>query len=121
MLARQLRKIAYIAGPYSSRGNGKTIEQNIEQAEKIAIACWEAGIVALCPHKNTAGFENKTTLSNEEYIRGDLSLLGLADMLILTPDWHLSNGAIQEVARAIELGIPHYVYTDDLNLVELAF
>ena len=103
-------KIAYVAGPYSSNSNGKTTEENILAARDIAVALWNCGIVALCPHMNTAGFESLTSLENKDFVDGDLLLVERCDLVVLTPDWHTSKGAIREVARAIEKGIPFYVY-----------
>ena len=103
-------KIAYIAGPYSKNSNGKSVGDNIFAARQIAVELWNAGIVAICPHMNTAGFESLTSLENKDFVDGDLLLVERCDLVVLTPDWHTSKGAIREVARAIEKGIPFYVY-----------
>jgi len=106
----KFKLVAYIAGPYSSNSNGKTIEENLEIARDIAVELWSNGIVALCPHMNTAGFEKLCNLKNKDYVDGDLLLVEQCDMMVLTPDWYTSKGAIREVARAIEVDIPYYVW-----------
>ena len=103
-------KVAYVAGPYSS-GNGKTIDENIKVARDIALHLWESGIATICPHMNTANFRNNV-LSNRDYIEGYLLIVERIDMVVLTPDWTRSKGAIREVAKAIEHDIPFYVYPD---------
>lgn len=108
MSENKFKKVAYVAGPYSTTSNGKTVEENIRTAEEIAERLWLHGIVALCPHKNTSGFE-KLGLPNKDFVDGDLLLVERCDMVVLTEDWHLSKGAIREVARAIEKNIPYYV------------
>jgi hypothetical protein len=107
---KKFTQVAYIAGPYSNNSNNKSIEENINVATCIAVELWNDGIVALCPHMNTAGFEKLTKLSNREFVDGDLLLVERCDMVILTPDWYVSKGAIREVARAIELDIPFYTW-----------
>ena len=102
-------KVAYVAGPYSSHSNGKSIEKNIETAKEIALKLWESGIATICPHMNTAKFPNNV-LKNRDYVTGDLLIVERVDMVVLTPDWVSSKGAIREVARAIEHDIPYYVY-----------
>ena len=110
MNMRKFTQVAYVAGPYSSSSNGKSVEQNIAAARHIAAKLWDDGVVALCPHMNTAGFEELTTLKSKEFVDGDLLLVERCDLVVLTLDWYTSKGAIREVARAIELDIPFYVW-----------
>jgi len=108
----KFEQVIYIAGPYSQNSNGKTVEENINTAREIAIKLWNSGFVALCPHMNTAGFVHLTNLANRDFVDGDLLLVEKCDGIVCTPDWHLSKGAIREIARAIELGIPYYIYPE---------
>ena len=108
----KFKKVAYIAGPYSSSSNGKSVKENINRARIIATYLWDNGIVAICPHMNTAGFEKMTKLNSKDFVDGDLLLVERCDVLVLMSDWYLSKGAIREVARAIELDIPFYTWPD---------
>ena len=53
----KFKEVGYVAGPYSSSSNGRSVEDNIIAARDLAVWLWENGFVALCPHMNTAGFE----------------------------------------------------------------
>lgn len=97
--------IIYVAGPY--RGN---VEANIANARKVAIAVWEAGHVALCPHLNAAHFEKDCTLGDNVYLSGDLALLARCDALVLCPGWQESPGTKQELNFAKLNGIPIFEY-----------
>jgi len=113
--------VVYIAGPYSPNSNGKTVQENIDAAKMIAVALWEAGIVAICPHMNTAGFEYLCTIENKDFVDGDLLIVERCDGLVLTPDWCLSKGAIREVAHAVDRNIPYIEWTGDVMDVFDAF
>lgn len=99
--------IVYVAGPY--RGD---VDRNIAQARQIAVALWEAGHTALCPHLNTSHFEQDCKVPDERYLRGDLEMLAFCQAIVMTPDWESSSGARGEHAYAEELGIPIYVWPD---------
>ena len=95
--------LIYIAGPY--RGDVKT---NIENARKAAIAVWQAGHVAICPHLNTASFEEDSGLTDEAYLAGDLVILQRCDACLFLPNWKKSQGAIAEREFCEAQGIPCY-------------
>jgi nucleoside 2-deoxyribosyltransferase len=99
--------LIYVAGPY--RGD---VIANIEKARKVAIDIWSAGHVAICPHLNTAHFEEDSGLSDERFLSGDLEILCRCDALVLTIDWEKSKGAVAEVDYARSLGIPVFTYPD---------
>ena len=98
--------IVYISGPYTI-GN---IDENIQKARKVAIEVWESGNVALCPHLNTAHFELDCKCSYDDYLDGDLALLGRCDSILMMEGWEDSNGAKAEKKWAKGLGIPIYYY-----------
>lgn len=95
--------LIYIAGPY--RGN---VNENIANARKAAIAVWESGHVAICPHLNTANFEEDSELPDEVYLKGDLVILQRCDACLLLPNWQTSHGAIAEWEYCESHGIPCY-------------
>jgi len=102
------RPILYLSGPYSAT-NGKTVTQNIEVARRYALAAWEAGWAAVCPHLNTAHFEDRCTLSHADWLDGDLAIIERMDpdrdAMLMLPGWAHSRGALQERAAALRRGI----------------
>lgn len=104
-----VRPILYISGPYSA-GNGRTVDDNISIARAHAVAAWERGWAAICPHLNTAHFEDLCVgVSYHDYVQGDLAILDGLDSLtaavLLLPGWEQSGGASWEVRRAESRGI----------------
>ncbi|MEO1522858.1 MAG: DUF4406 domain-containing protein [Cyanobacteria bacterium J06633_2] len=101
--------LIYIAGPYRA-GNGRTVEDNIRAAEKAAIAIWETGHYALCPHLNTAHFEGKAIgVSDEQYLAGTMEMLRRCDAVVMVENWEESGGAVKEYDYAKSVGMPvHY-------------
>ncbi len=110
--------VLYIAGPYSPK-NGRSTEEHIATARQVAIELWEAGHAPICPHLNTAGFENDCSVDWETYLRGDLAILERCDGVVLLPNWIESRGAIMENTAAMRLGKPRWVYPDLPAAVQL--
>lgn len=104
-------KIIYIAGPYRASTEWKIIE-NIRKAEELAIKVWQKGMVALCPHKNTAHFGG--LCPNEVWLEGGLACLRVCDAILMLPGWILSQGANLEHKEANRLGIPIYYDIRDI-------
>lgn len=99
--------LVYVAGPF--RGASRWAEyQNIQKAEAVAWKVWEAGAVALCPHLNTAHFQN--SLPDNVWLEGDIIMLERCDVMIMVEGWEKSVGATEERRIAIERNIP-VVYT----------
>lgn len=111
MADRSERPLLYISGPYSPIP-GRTIDTNIEIATAYAVAAWERGWAALCPHLNTARFDRRSTLPYLEWIAGDLvfiqRMVPARDALLMLPRWNESAGARAERDYAIERGIVVY-------------
>lgn len=132
------RKIlAYVAGPYSpteaqkKRGtvDYRAESDNICEAAGVAASLWEMGLAVICPHLNSSipqsyvicpKFEpNQYGLSSnhvsahvnpESYLAGDITMLTRCDILVLTPRWRESTGAVCEMERACGLRIPIFEY-----------
>lgn len=113
--------IVYTAGPYRP-GHGRTVADNIAAARKVAIELWRMGHFALCPHLNTANFEEDAELPDEYYLDGDLKALARCDAVVMLPTWTESEGAKGEHDYALAAGIPVYYYPDlpELHPVEVA-
>lgn len=103
--------IVYVSGHYST-GN---IAENIQKAREAAIAIWEAGYTALCPHLNTAHFEKDCTCEYEDYMEGDIELLDRCDAIFMLDGWEDSNGAQEEHNHALIEGLPVAYTIEQLN------
>lgn len=112
--------IVYTAGPYRP-GHGRTVADNIAAARKVAIELWRMGHFALCPHLNTANFEDDAELPDEYYLDGDLKALARCDAVVMLPAWTESEGAKGEHDYALAAGIPVYYYPElpELHPVEV--
>jgi len=99
--------IIYIAGAYRA-DTPEGIKANIQKAREVALEVWKAGHTAICPHLNTANFEEYADLSHERYIQGDLEIISRCDAVLLMDNWQTSRGAKQEKAYAESRGIPVY-------------
>jgi hypothetical protein len=104
-------KVISIAGPYRSQDGEWQVRQNIRRAEEAAAFVWQNGGVALCPHKNTAGFGGLPRCSDMVFLAGDLELLGRCDAIWAIDGWRKSRGARGEVqyANAKGLSVLHTV------------
>lgn len=99
-------RVIYIAGPYRDARGELYVRQNIRRAEEAALFVWQQGAVALCPHKNTAGFGGLAGCTDETWLLGDLELLHRCDAVWAIDGWERSAGAKGEVEFALQNGIP---------------
>jgi len=108
-------KVIYVAGAYSPiktkttttdnghfTRSGTNIDHNINVAKIFAIELWEMGFTVICPHLNTAHFEQDCTCKYDDYLQGDLELLSRCDAIFMLPNWKYSEGAGVEKGFAIE-------------------
>lgn len=105
--------IIYLAGPYTGKDKGETVS-NIAKARCVAHDCWEAGYATICPHMNTAEFDD---IEPSTFYAGDLEILERCDCVLLIPGWDASFGARLEVKHARRLGIPIYVSLKEIRVV----
>jgi len=98
--------VVYISGKYSG-----DVEANISVAREKAIQLWDAGYVALCPHLNTAHFNENGPCTYDDFIEGDLQLLSRCDVIYMLEGWDESKGAKIERDFAMMNGI-HICYND---------
>lgn len=96
-------KVGYVAGPFRGASHWD-IAENIRNAERLALAVWKLGAACICPHANTAHFQNAAP--DEVWLQGDLEMLARCDFVLMTPDWQRSTGARAEYDFAKDKGIP---------------
>ena len=105
-------RVVFISGPYRDTSEYR-VEQNIRQAEKLALAAWELGAAVHCPHKNTSRFGG--ALPDDVWLRGDLEILARCDAVLCTPDWRRSVGATAEVDLAKRIGLQVFESIEELR------
>ena len=83
-------RVAYIAGPYRAK-NGRTVIENIREAEAVAIKYWKKGYAVICPHLNTAFFDG--LCPDQVWLNGDLEILRRCDTIVMMHGHRDSVGA----------------------------
>lgn len=111
------RVVAYVAGPFRAyAADGSPchfgIAENVLAAARVARACWQSGVAAVCPHMNTATFQGSAP--DETFLDGDLDIMRRCDCVVLTPDWRRSSGACREVEVARSIGMPVFDNVEDM-------
>lgn len=98
-------KLIYIAGKYRSDTHyGKYL--NIRHAEEVAIKLWREGWAVLCPHLNTALFDDVySDVEGKVWLAGGLEMLTRCDAIYLLKGWEESEGTRAEYTLAEELGL----------------
>lgn len=92
--------LIYTAGPYSESAGVGTVEENITRAADVAVKLWDMGYTVICPHLNTAHFEDLTSLSNKDFVDRDLEMVQVCDGIVMLPYWEQSLGAVRELECA---------------------
>lgn len=95
-------KLGYVAGPFRGK-NHWDIAENIRRAEALALEVWRLGAACICPHSNTAHFQDAAP--DHVWLDGDLEMLARCDFMLMTPDWRRSSGATAEHEFAAQRGI----------------
>jgi hypothetical protein len=104
-------QLVYIAGPFRAKSHWGVV-QNIRKAEALALRVWaHGGLVAICPHLNTAHFQQ--ALKDDVWLEGDLEILRRCDALLTVNSWWKSLGSVAEVkfAKVHHIPIFHTVET----------
>lgn len=111
--------ILYISGKYTAETYEER-QENIEIARKVAYSFWQKGFTVICPHANTANFDDcyGGDLGHDRWIKGDLEILLRCDAIVMLYEWEQSAGAKAEHAFAIAMGIPVY-YMEGGDLPEI--
>ncbi len=119
LIQEQPLKLVFIAGPYFGDGQTATIEANIQQAERYAIALANAGVGFFCPHLHTRHFGLKAQMGEEFYHRLDFQYLLRSDAVLFLPQWRNSSGARREHAWATWRRLPCFYPSSPENLQEV--
>lgn len=98
-------KVIFISAPYRASSEYQ-VRINIRAAEEAALHVWNIGGVAICPHKNTAGFGGAFGIVDETWLAGDLVLLHMCDAVYQVGSWENSQGCLIERQFAIDHDIP---------------
>jgi len=104
-------RVVYLAGPFRGKDHWE-IAENIRNAERLALEVWKMGAACLCPHANTAHFQNAAP--DEVWLNGDLEMVLRCDAMLMTPDWQRSSGATTERSLAMQHRIPVLYQLHDL-------
>lgn len=102
--------LIYTAGPYSASAGAGTVLDNIGRSAEIAARLWDMGYTVICPHMNTAGFENLTSLSNKEFVDRDLEIVERCSGIVMLPRWQQSRGAVRELEHARKHGLQVWMW-----------
>ena len=98
----------YLAGAYRSKQGWIGVDANINVARFWAKQLADANIPMFCPHLNSAHAEDWSTANENYWLRMDLTILVHAKAIFMLPNYQLSRGAMEELKRANEWGIPDF-------------
>ena len=101
------RRLVFISGPYKAKTE-KEKNSNIWHAMQAAIRLWQKNWFVICPHLNTAHFENFTDLDESIWLEGGLEMLSRCDCVFMLSGWEESEGSVVEYNLAQELELPIY-------------
>ena len=108
-------KVIFISGKYRSCSGEYYVRKNIRFAEEQALYVWKHGGIALCPHKNTAGFGGALGITDDVWLAGDLELLKRCDAIWMIKGWLSSEGACAEKVFAENNGIRVLMSIEDVK------
>jgi len=89
-------QVIYISGAYRARTIFGVL-WNIYKARRAAQELWANGYAVICPHMNTALFDD-----GFPYIRGDCEILKRCDKIYMLKGWRKSEGANIEYQVALQ-------------------
>jgi len=106
--------IIYLAGKYRGTSKCPPInwlqrQLNIYCARLAAQRLWKEGNITICPHLNTANFDEESA----DFLGGYLRLLAKCDKVVVLPGWNQSQGTIKEIKVAHTLNIPVEVFSHE--------
>lgn len=102
---KQKRLFIQIVGPYRS-DSPSGIHKNIQRAREVAEIIWQRGHYVFCPHLNTAFMDGLA--DDEQFLELGLLMIEKVDAICVVDGWLTSEGSMDEVNKAEELGKPVY-------------
>lgn len=96
--------LVYISGPLTPKNN-RSLEANVAAAVTAYLQLIAAGIPAFCPHLSAIA-PGAFDIDYEAWMAYDLAVLDRCTHVLTLDGWKDSAGALREVARAHEKGIP---------------
>lgn len=105
--------VIYEAGPHRT-ATRELIAENIAVARSVAVTTARCGWFPICPHTNTAHFDDNLPDQDQFFLDGTMAFLERCDAVVLINGWRYSAGNLGEVHRAREPGIPIFACLEDL-------
>ena len=105
-------KYVYIAGQYRAPTNTE-IELNCQKAWQHGCRVARLGGFPVIPQVNTYHMDG--IQDDAFWLKGTMGLLERSDCLYLTGDWQKSEGAMGELKRAMEKGMPVFTHITALK------
>ncbi len=96
-----MKKVIYVAGPYRADCENNLFE-NIMRARAKARELWHEGWTVICPHANSMFMGDKDDF--QLFLDGGLELVRRSDAIYMLAGFEKSEGSLQELALARELG-----------------
>ncbi len=103
-------KVIFVSGAYRAN-NIPDLQENICKARTEAIKLWQQGWAVICPHSNTAYFDDYC--DEDVWLKGDIEILKRCDAIYMLKGWETSEGSKKEYNIAIEMGL-EIIYQGDL-------
>ncbi len=102
MIETKPRDVVYVAGPFRAKTQWG-IMQNVRNAEDASLRLWKQGYAVICPHTMTQHFQNECP--DDVWLKGCIELLRRCDAIYLVHGWRDSEGSVEELRIAKELGL----------------
>lgn len=116
-----MSKVCFISGPIANGSHDtvtpRDIYQNVRRAEKIMFELMKKGWAVFCPHLSYHAWVNwNEDIPYETWINQDFTILKKCDaMFYMLPEiYGESKGAMGELEKAKEWGIPIYTSMDQV-------
>ncbi len=108
-------KVVYIAGAFRApTQNG--IHKHVELARQASLKLWKEGYAVICPHIMTETFQGEC--SDEVWLKGCAELLKRCDEVYVLKNWHYSQGSIDEIKLARDLGMKVRYEEDEMSSLQ---
>lgn len=95
-------RVIYVAGPFRAKTQWG-IMQNVRRAEAAALGLWKRGYAVICPHAMTQNYQNECP--DETWLTGAIELLKRCDAIYMLDGWRDSEGSVEELRIAKEIGL----------------